>query len=81
MHILHHQIMRAQKRNTKKRNAYTSMEIPKKVSFVDSRRAKYRHEVTRMPISVYFSSSSSSRPPHAVHMSSICSIHKISKQM
>ncbi|KAL6564702.1 hypothetical protein OROMI_016152 [Orobanche minor] len=45
MHILHHQIMRAQKRNTQKRNAYTSMEIQKKkVPFVDSRRAKYRHE-------------------------------------
>ncbi|KAL6582979.1 hypothetical protein OROMI_005057 [Orobanche minor] len=44
------QIMRAQKRNTKKRNAYTSMEIQKKVSFVDSRRAKYRHEVTPLEI-------------------------------
>ncbi|KAL6558405.1 hypothetical protein OROMI_018755 [Orobanche minor] len=47
MHILHHQIMRAQKRNTQKRNAYTSMEIQKKVSFVDSRQAKYRHEARR----------------------------------
>ncbi|KAL6536884.1 hypothetical protein OROHE_012468 [Orobanche hederae] len=77
MHIHYHLIVRAEKRNAQKWKAYASMDIQRKLSLLDSKRVKYRHQVGNTGEALPSTSYQRTFPQHKRHRCTSLPEHRL----